>query len=214
MGCSLVFEKEAQQRITLLLSGGQTRFEMWRLVIDKADELSERWKPIHLVPDTLVIPPLMGHYVAFLAQGYGIIIGGWAPDGTYTNEKVYWFEIWDDTVAIQALACTGLGPVGRIEGTCVRIGEYILVIGGREEGEGYLLDIYARKWYRVDGPSDFSGAPNCGEKEVYIHSGVDKNGNLRSVLCQITLPPQYKSTAPVPPEKMRRACFALSQLRS
>jgi hypothetical protein len=115
-------------------------------------------------------------------------------------------------VAIHALACKRLGPVGRIEGTCVRIGDYIIMIGGHEDGEGYLLDISARQWYPVDGPSDFSGVASCGQKEVYIRGSINKKGNLLSVLYQVILPPQYKPTPPVPPNKMRQAYFALSQL--
>jgi hypothetical protein len=183
---------------------------MWRLVVEKEDQLPERWKQIRPVPDSVAVPPLMEHYVTFLSPGYGIIIGGWAPDGGYTNEKVYWFEIRHDTVTVHVLPCKGLGPLGRIDGTCVRMGDCILVVCGRDDAEGYLLDIYARKWYRVDGPSDFSGAASCGHKEAYIHGGVDKNGNLRSVLYQMALPPQYKPSAPLPPEKMRQVCFPLS----
>jgi hypothetical protein len=168
----------------LLLTGGRPRFAFALYSI--ADD---RWTVVRRM-DGIELPALVGHRAFITGEGVGIIVGGAVEgqDGAMrSNEKVIRFRKWGERITV--LACSGMTPANRPWASCGKVGQHVVVVGGEQEAEPFLLDANTMMWGRPEPPpSQFFGAAAVSTiKEMYIHGGINEDGVLAVVLYRVTI---------------------------
>jgi hypothetical protein len=155
----------------LLLTGGGEKFQFALYTVGE-----NRWCLVGT--EGLQVPRFVGHRAFITKEGTGLIV--W-------NGMVIRFVKWGERICV--LACNGMTPANRPWSSCAKVGSCIVVVGGENEVEPFMLDANAMMWGRPEAPpSQFFGAGSASTSgEMYFHGGINADGVVGTVLYRVTI---------------------------
>jgi hypothetical protein len=189
---------------TLLLTGGLTVFNFYKYSI-----AAQTWEKIR-PKSSGELPPYIGHQVFPTGDGIGLIVNGHTLAGV-CNDAVIQFNSWG-AQEFKFILCTGMPPSGRVWGSSVLLGDYVVVLGGERESELMVLDLRDQRWHfsrptSLVEPAVYGAVCVVCGSELYVHGGCDDTSTVHSTMYEGVMasrPPDPKKPQELQDDMWRR----------